>query len=125
MKITVIFDQSCSQWSPTKEYNYLFIKGQQKYFNELLQKYGFVFVNDVVVNFGLPRTMEGQTHGWIFSEQSNPVIDFAPDDIGDGAVRMTFDVEDIMHVFDTPSPLLDIHAKHCKKRLKKLHRNLK
>jgi len=69
------FDESCSQWSKTPEYNMLFLKAQQNYFNDMLKARGHVFLNEVYDAIGIPRTQAGAVVGWVFGEGDN-FVDF-------------------------------------------------
>jgi Family of unknown function (DUF6353) len=58
------FDESSTSWSKNPEYNLMFLRAQEKYANDRLQGYGFVFLNEVYEWLGLQRTQAGQTVGW-------------------------------------------------------------
>lgn len=68
------FDESCSGWSKDPEHNLYFLKCQQNYANERLQKRGYLFLNDVYEMLGIPKTKAGQIVGWIYDEK-HPVGD--------------------------------------------------
>lgn len=69
------FDDGCTQWSKTPEYNLMFLKTQQNYFNDMLQVRGHVFLNEVYDALGIPRTKAGQVVGWV-REYGDGFIDF-------------------------------------------------
>ena len=58
------FDATCAPWTKTPEYNALFLKSQQNWFNDRLKAHGFVFLNEVYEALGFPRTQYGQIVGW-------------------------------------------------------------
>lgn len=59
------FDASSRDWQDNPEHNLMFLKGQQNYFNQLLQARGHVFLNEVYDALDIPRTPAGQVVGWI------------------------------------------------------------
>lgn len=68
------FDSGCTGWSKDPELNLMFLRRQQAYANEKLQKHGYLFLNDVYEMLGIPKTSAGQIVGWIYDEK-NPVGD--------------------------------------------------
>jgi len=69
------FDEGCSQWSKTSEYNLMFLRAQQNYHNDLLKARGHVFLNEVYDALGIPRTQAGSIVGWVIGDGDN-FIDF-------------------------------------------------
>ena len=63
------FDECCTQWSNIPEFNLMFLKHQQNYANELLKTKGYLFLNEVYVMLGIPRTKVGQVVGWHYDEE--------------------------------------------------------
>lgn len=68
------FDDGCTGWDPNPEYSLMFLNQQQNWANEKLKRQGYLFINDVYEMLGIPKTPEGQVHGWIYDEK-NPVGD--------------------------------------------------
>ena len=68
------FDDGCPGWSNDPEYNLSYLKQQEHWCNEMLQKKGYLFLNDVYDILGIPRTRAGQIVGWIYDEK-NPIGD--------------------------------------------------
>lgn len=62
------FDESCAGWTKDPEQNLMFIKLQQSHANDLLQKRGYLFLNEVYKMLGIPVTRAGQCVGWIYDE---------------------------------------------------------
>lgn len=63
------FNDSCPGWSNDPECNLLYLKQQERWCNDMLQKKGYVFLNDVYDILGFPRTKIGQVVGWIYDEK--------------------------------------------------------
>jgi hypothetical protein len=58
------FDPLNPNFSDTTEYNHMFLKTQEQYFNDRLQAHGYVFLNEVYEALGFERTQAGQIVGW-------------------------------------------------------------
>lgn len=69
------FDESSTQWSKTPEYNMVFLKCQQNFFNDMLNTRGHVFLNEVYDALGLPRSQAGAIVGWV-KGQGDDYVDF-------------------------------------------------
>lgn len=69
------FDQASRYWSKSSHNNFMFLKSQQNYFNDLLDWRGHVFLNEVYDALGLPHTKEGAVVGWIKGHKDG-YIDF-------------------------------------------------
>jgi len=70
------FDESCEQWSKNPEYNLMFLRSQQNYYNDMLKARGHVFLNEVYDALGIPRTQAGAVVGWVLGESGDNCIDF-------------------------------------------------
>lgn len=77
------FDESSSSWSRTPEYNYVFLKAQERYANDQLTAYGYLFLNDVYRALGLSRTQTGQVVGWKKHGDGDGFVSFGLDQIYD------------------------------------------
>lgn len=70
------FGQDTSvNWDPKPEYNFLFLRSQQAYCNDVLQSRGHIFLNEVYDCLGLERRPEGQIVGWVRGE-GDDFVDF-------------------------------------------------
>ena len=69
------FDESSVNWSKTPGYNFMFLKSQQDYANDLVMARGHVFLNEVYDMIGVPRTPEGALVGWVKGE-GDGFVDF-------------------------------------------------
>ncbi len=63
------FDEGCAGWTKDPEYNLMFLKNQQRYANDKLKAQGYLFLNDVYEQLGIPKTKAGQVVGWIYDEK--------------------------------------------------------
>ena len=85
-----IFDESNPNWTKDPEYNLMFLKGQQAYFNQRLQSKGYVFLNEVYKALGFEETKAGHVVGWTYDEKEpngDNFIDFGIYDIHKEAAR--------------------------------------
>lgn len=70
------FDESSTQWQKNAELNYVFLRAQQNYSNDLLRSRGYLFLNEVYGNLGLEHTAAGAVVGWILSDEGDNYVDF-------------------------------------------------
>jgi len=70
------FDSECSPWSKEPEYNILFLRTQQNWWNNVLAARGHVFLNEVYESLGLSHTKAGAVTGWIRKSNGDGYIDF-------------------------------------------------
>ena len=84
------FDQYCTEWSKSPEYNLTFLRARQAEANQILQRDGYLFLNTVYDMLGIPRSKAGQVVGWVYKED-NPVgdnfVDFGIYDVRRSANR--------------------------------------
>lgn len=60
----VYFDSKSRNYETNPDYNRMFLKAQQAFANDKLQTRGYLFLNEVLDDLGLPRTPAGQIVGW-------------------------------------------------------------
>ena len=65
------FDEMSSSWNREPEYNFIFLKAQQNYANDLLNSRGHLFLNEVYDLLGLERSMAGSVVGWLRSSNGS------------------------------------------------------
>ena len=75
----VWFNEDCHAWSTDSNYNKMYLKQQQSYFNDVLRTRGHLYLNEVLDSLGIPRTKAGQMVGWVL-ENENSFVDFGLDD---------------------------------------------
>ena len=84
------FDDGCAGWKKDAEHNLFFLRQQQNFANDLLQKQGYLFLNDVYKMLGIPVTQAGQAVGWMYDENcpnGDNYVDFGIYDIHKEANR--------------------------------------
>lgn len=102
------FDELSSSWNHEPEYNYLFLRCQQNYMNDLLRARGHVFLNEVYDRLGIPRSRPGAVVGWVMDGAGDNFIDFgifdghkprARDFVNgrEGSVLLDFNVDGIIY----------------------------
>lgn len=70
------FDEYNRHWEKTSEYNLMFLRSQQHYFNNLLQARGHVFLNEVYDALGMDHSKAGAVVGWVLNQEGDNYIDF-------------------------------------------------
>ena len=87
---TFCFDVGCNGWTKNPAYNRMFLEHQQAMMTQRLEAQGYLFLNDVLKELGLPQTEVGQIAGWIYDEESpigDNYVDFGIFDIHKPANR--------------------------------------
>lgn len=81
------------------EYNWIFLRHQQNWANDMLHARGHVLLNDIYTQLGLTRTPLGAIVGWVSDPQRRPeapgFIDFGCWDKADdaGEILLNFNVQ--------------------------------
>lgn len=70
------YDESCTEWSKTPEYNFMFLRAQQNYCNDLLKARGHLFLNEVYKLLGIPHSKAGAVAGWVIGKDGDNFVDF-------------------------------------------------
>lgn len=72
------FDSGSISWSKDPEVNYVFVRANQRYANDLLLSRGHVFLNEVYDMLGLKRSTAGSIVGWVMDPEhsGDNYIDF-------------------------------------------------
>lgn len=60
------FDAGNPNWEKDGSANYLFLRSQMLYLQNKLIRDGYLFLNDVYKQLGIPITIAGQSAGWIY-----------------------------------------------------------
>ena len=69
------FDEVSPNWTRTPEYNFLFVRCQQNYANDLLHARGHLFLNEVYDMLGLERSKAGAVVGWVIGNEGDNFVD--------------------------------------------------
>lgn len=100
------FDYENSNWSGEPEYNFIYLRCQQNYANDMLKARGHVFLNDVYDMLGIERSSAGAVVGWVLNgvgdnyisfgcfDNDSQVIDFMLGD--EGEVLLDFNVDGVV-----------------------------
>lgn len=71
------FDEYCTGWTKDPEYNLMFLRMQQNWANDTLRTRGYLFLNEVYEQLGMPKTKAGQIVGWTYnSDKGDHYVDF-------------------------------------------------
>lgn len=60
------FDSSVTGWENNRDYNLMFLRAKEAYANDKLKADGFLYLNDVYYELGIPKTKAGQIVGWVY-----------------------------------------------------------
>lgn len=102
------FDHRSSSWQADDDLNWIFLKNQQNYLNDILRTRGHVMLNDAYDCLGLERTSAGAVVGWVKNNDDggDNYVDFglpewySSEDFVkgvDGAILLDFNVDGIVY----------------------------
>lgn len=64
------FDESCSGWTKNADMNLTFLRQQERWANDKLQRKGYLMLNDVYEALGIDKTKAGQVVGWVYDPEN-------------------------------------------------------
>ena len=75
------FDEENANWNapPMEEYNWLWLRTQQNWANDMLRARGHLFLNEVYSMIGMSHTSAGSIVGWVYdrnNERGDNFVDF-------------------------------------------------
>ncbi len=73
---SITIDKSNPAHDDDNDYMLGLLHAYELHFNDVLESYGFVTVNDIYRLFCIPRTTEGMTYGWIYKTFKKDQIKF-------------------------------------------------
>lgn len=76
MYAQVFAAHTSSRWQDSPGHNQVFIRCQQNYANDRLQRDGWLTLNAVYRSLGLPETKEGMVVGWLSNGEGDNQVDF-------------------------------------------------
>lgn len=86
------FDETCPMWTRDYEHNRYFLEMQQKAANDILQRRGWIFLNEVYAMLGFDKTPMGHEVGWYYdadgSRDCDNFVDFGMYDANDENKRL-------------------------------------
>lgn len=100
----VIFDETSTEWSTDPEYNKMTLIRIRQTCDDLLHARGYLFLNEVYQELGLPATRVGQMVGWLNDGTGDGYVDFGIYNIQDVPNRSEF-----INGFE-PSIILDFNV---------------
>lgn len=78
----IIYDDGCNGWTKDPELNKFFLMRVQDWANQKLNEQGYLFLNDVYEQIGVPKTKIGHHVGWVTDgEHGDPYVDLGLWDI--------------------------------------------
>lgn len=103
-KVNVVFanyDERSINWSSDPQINALFLRQVKNFLNDKLRARGFLFLNDVFNELGMPLTPDGQLLGWLWSSSDSQKgvtlwHGHFPEE-KDGAILLEFNVDGIIY----------------------------
>ena len=102
-KCAKVFDEHSANWSKDREYNIMFLRYHQRFYNDLLKEKGCVFLSDVLISLGIDTYDDDYliSHkiGWSYvGNQDDIYIDFGIeyDDSSDPCIKLNFNVNYII-----------------------------
>ena len=104
----MFFDENAKGWEPDHDYNLMFLRAQQQYANDRLKTRGYLFLNEVYEELGIPKTKTGQVVGWIYDPKNSVGDNFV--DFGMTEVRVPRDgayIERILLDFNVDGPIME------------------
>lgn len=106
------YDDGCTEWTKDPEYNLMFLRQQEQYFNDKLKADGFVFLNEVYEALGIPKSKAGQIVGWIYDPKNKDIDNYISFGIYDGYSSVARDFVNgyertILLDFNVDGPILD------------------
>jgi len=104
-KYARVFNSSCKDWDKEQEFNVMYLKAQQNYFNDILRHRGYVFLRDVYECLGFPVTKISLFVGWYYDQTNvfgDNYVDFDIHEKEDGSdIELDFNVDgDITNRFE-------------------------
>lgn len=106
----VAFDENAGTWEPSPDINMCALRARQNWANDRLRARGYIFLNEIYEDLGLPMTKAGQVVGWIFDPKDpDCYVDFGihetyraikgdPENGHERVILLNFNVQgDILH----------------------------
>ena len=76
------FDETCTAFVDNdREANFVFLKKQQSHANDILDRRGYIFLNEVYEMLGFDKTKSGHVVGWMKNGEGDDFVDFGLFDV--------------------------------------------
>lgn len=121
------FDRGNDNWCKSPEASLMFLKGVQNYCNDKLHTDGYLFLNEVYYQLGIPGSSAGQYIGWV-DGMGDSFVDFGIFNHNSPEARafVNGDEEAILLDFNVDGPIMYIFDELCANGdVKKLKETLK
>ncbi|HVI79950.1 MAG TPA: DUF6353 family protein, partial [Candidatus Acidoferrum sp.] len=109
------FDETNSNWNapPFQTHNFLFLRNQQNWANDMLRARGHLFLNEAYAMVGLTHTSAGSIVGWVYdrnNERGDNYVDFGCWDKDSGQPLEFFNGREgaILLDFNVDGPIWDL-----------------
>lgn len=104
-----LFDAACDGWNNDANLNRSFLSGAQRYFDDILQTRGYVFLSEVYKYFHYRETPESRVVGWELNGDGDGYVDFGFDK---DDMFMSGYNKDVWLDFNVDGPILDTFAEN-------------
>lgn len=102
------FDETSSKWERNPDNNFIFLKANQNYLNDLLVTRGHIFLNEVYALLGMEHSPAGAVVGWVLNAGGDNYIDFGIFDADnprarafvnghEGSILLDFNVDGVIY----------------------------
>lgn len=88
--------ETSTQWSKNEEYNLIFMRSRQSFFNDLLKARGHLFLNEVYDELGLARTVAGTIVGWVLKD-GRGLVDIGIVEKSDEWMKLSFNCDGVIY----------------------------
>jgi hypothetical protein len=106
------FDEENNNWNRNEEYNWLFLRTQQNWANDMLRSRGHLFLNEAYSMVGMSHTTAGAVVGWLYdrnNENGDNYVDFGCWDSNGRPLEFFNGREDsILLDFNVDGPIWDL-----------------
>lgn len=90
LTVFFLFDETNLNFSKNDEHNHFFLRTIEAMSNEILDRQGWIFLNDVCKRVGFPQTSLGAQIGWSrYALTGDPTVIFELEERSDGKLGIT------------------------------------
>lgn len=81
--ITIMFDNTCTSWTPHADYNMLFLEMNMKYLHDLFTQRGYLYLNQIYESLGAEWNPDDNNIYWRTDGTYSIAWEFKPMENGD------------------------------------------